>query len=85
MIQSAFLSSFIAQLCLAVLAVAAPIADKASPTTDNENAWQFGHGGGILGIIVLILDIIVISTCDHRRDPCCLRYGHGMDILNYAC
>src|SRR5437667_5362619 len=58
MIHSALLSSFIVQLCLAILAVAAPVGDEALATTDHGNAWQYGTGGGILGLIVLILDII---------------------------
>jgi len=29
--------------------------------TVQSNAWKFGTGGGIIGFIVLILDIIVFS------------------------
>jgi hypothetical protein len=28
----------------------------------HGNAWQYGAGGGVLGFVVLILDIIVWST-----------------------
>ncbi len=44
------------QLFIATLAFAAPVAK----TTDNP--LTYGTSGGILGIIVLILDIIVFST-----------------------
>jgi len=39
-----------------VLALAAPIT-----TTGHGDAWQYGTGGGIIGFIVLILDVMVIS------------------------
>jgi hypothetical protein len=63
MMQNTLLSSVIIQLCMAVLAFAAPIADETLTATGHGNAWQYGTGGGILGFIVLILDIIVIRTC----------------------
>lgn len=47
------------QLCLASLALAAPVA---SEVTTASNTWQYGTGGGIIGFIILILDIIVFST-----------------------
>ncbi|KXT07014.1 hypothetical protein AC578_7202 [Pseudocercospora eumusae] len=46
------------QLCLAALTFAAPIADE-TLTTMKADAWQYGTGGGIVGFIVLILDVIV--------------------------
>lgn len=49
------------QLCLASLTLAAPVAQDVSAATAS-NTWQYGTGGGILGFIVLILDIIVFST-----------------------
>jgi hypothetical protein len=52
-----------AQLLLAAMAMAAPVADQtAITTTAGGNAWQYGTGGGILGLIVLILDIIVFGA-----------------------
>ncbi len=45
------------QLFIATLAFAAPVAK-----TTTDNPLTYGTGGGILGIIVLILDIIVFST-----------------------
>lgn len=46
--------SLLLQLALASLAAAAPV--KA-----QSNSWQYGTGGGIVGLIVFILDIIVIG------------------------
>lgn len=45
------------QLCLAALCSAAPL------STNSSNATQYGTGGGIVGFIVLVLDILVWSTC----------------------
>ncbi|KAI0192232.1 hypothetical protein EV127DRAFT_479761 [Xylaria flabelliformis] len=45
------------QLCLASWAFAAPIADETITTTNTP--WQYGAGGGIIGFIVLVLDLIV--------------------------
>lgn len=53
--------TFLLQLCLAALAFAAPVAQEISANT-IDNSWQYGTGGGIIGFIVLILDIIVFST-----------------------
>lgn len=61
MMQSALLSNLIVQLGLAALAFAAPIADETLTAASHDNAWQYGTGGGILGLIVLILDIIVFG------------------------
>jgi hypothetical protein len=38
------------------LAMAAPM-----ETAQHGNTWQYGTGGGVIGFIVLILDILVIS------------------------
>ena len=48
-------------LCLAALCYAAPMADE-SLSTMSSNATQYGTGGGIVGFIVLVLDILVWST-----------------------
>lgn len=53
--------TFFLQLCLAALAFAAPVAQEISASSVN-NSWQYGTGGGIIGFIVLILDIIVFSS-----------------------
>ncbi len=73
MIQNVLLSGFIAQLWLAVLAIAAPVAEETLRTADHGNAWHYGTGGGIVGLIVLILDIIVFGaykpSIDDLRGP----------------
>ncbi|KAI0474099.1 hypothetical protein GGR56DRAFT_564838 [Xylariaceae sp. FL0804] len=58
MYQHAFFSALL-QLALAALALAAPIADEAFSTAAAAAPWQYGTGGGIIGFIILILDIIV--------------------------
>lgn len=45
------------QLSLMSLASAAPIEAQR-----HGNVWQYGAGGGVLGFIVLVLDIIIFST-----------------------
>lgn len=47
-----FLTVFL-QLLFTSLAVAAPV------HAELENAWQYGAGGGVIGFIVLVLDVIV--------------------------
>ena len=64
------LSSVLLQLCLATLGLAAPVVVQ-SP----KNSWQYGTGGGLLGLVILILDIIVfgkwpLSRPDHPRNAC---------------
>lgn len=56
MLTSAF--NVMLQFMLLGLAAAAPLAGEVA-TSSHGNAWQFGAGGGIIGFIVLILDIIV--------------------------
>ena len=58
MISAAF--SFL-QLCMAAFVIAAPIAADETMTTTGATPWQYGTGGGIIGLIILILDIIVWS------------------------
>ncbi len=57
---STALSVFI-QLCLTTFIAAAPIADE-TMTATKANSWQYGTGGGIVGFIILVLDIIVFSA-----------------------
>jgi hypothetical protein len=52
-----FVISLILQLSLFMLAEAAPI------TAQSAKPWQAGTGGGIIGFIVLVLDIIAWSKC----------------------
>ncbi|KAI3327892.1 hypothetical protein HD806DRAFT_339098 [Xylariaceae sp. AK1471] len=56
MLHNAFY--LVLQLCLATLAFAAPIADDTMKTTAST-PWQYGAGGGIIGFIVLVMDLIV--------------------------
>ncbi|KAI7277903.1 hypothetical protein KC345_g6317 [Hortaea werneckii] len=46
------------QLTLAMLTFAAPIANDPTFSVQSD-AWQYGTGGGIVGFIVLVLDVIV--------------------------
>jgi hypothetical protein len=48
--------SILLQLGLATLGLAAPVSTKSL-----DNSWQYGTGGGLLGLVVLILDIIVFG------------------------
>lgn len=44
--------------------------------TSHGNAWKYGSGGGLIGFIVLILDIIVFSMSRF------IYYGNRADILS---
>ncbi|KAI6788589.1 hypothetical protein KC332_g4406 [Hortaea werneckii] len=46
------------QLALAMLTFAAPVANEPTLSAQSD-AWQYGTGGGIVGFIVLVLDVIV--------------------------
>ncbi|KAI1428831.1 hypothetical protein F5Y12DRAFT_710774 [Xylaria sp. FL1777] len=45
------------QLCLAAWAFAAPLSDETMTTSTAP--WHYGAGGGVIGFIVLVLDLIV--------------------------
>lgn len=47
-----------------ILSVAA--ASGTVSATEHGNAWKFGTGGGVIGFIVLIMDIIVFCMFEHR-------------------
>ena len=67
--MDAILSTLFFQLCLASLGFAAPIADDVKAAT-VDNTWQYGTGGGVLGFVVLILDILVfIEVLKSNRPP----------------
>jgi hypothetical protein len=38
-------------------------ASEVITATGHGNAWKYGSGGGVIGFVVLILDIIVFSMC----------------------
>ncbi|WYZ36097.1 hypothetical protein EsH8_X_000744 [Colletotrichum jinshuiense] len=59
MMQIALSTNLFLQLCFALLAAAAPVTDPTIGAAGHGNTWQYGTGGGILGFIVLVLDIIV--------------------------
>ncbi|KAH8670729.1 hypothetical protein BGZ61DRAFT_537365 [Ilyonectria robusta] len=68
MMQNVLLSTFLCQL-FAVLAFAAPIADDTLSTTGHDNLG-YGTGGGIIGLVILILDIIVVvEVLKSNRPP----------------
>jgi len=47
--------SLLVQFLLFTLTEAAPV------TAQHNNAWKYGASGGVVGFIVLILDLIVFS------------------------
>jgi len=53
-------AAFALFLQFALLSLA--FAEETVSTTVHGNAWKYGSGGGIIGFIVLILDIIVART-----------------------
>ncbi|KAJ0344125.1 hypothetical protein COL154_012476 [Colletotrichum chrysophilum] len=57
MFQTVFSPSLFLQLCFALLVAAAPLDHTLSTT--SQNSWQYGTGGGVIGFVVLVLDIIV--------------------------
>lgn len=65
MFQTVFSPSLFLQLCFALLVAAAPLDPTLSTT--SQNSWQYGTGGGVIGFIVLVLDIIVFSKLFHLR------------------
>jgi hypothetical protein len=52
------------------------MAEETLSTTSPGNAWKYGSGGGIIGFIILILDIIVFST------SCFIRYSDRANTLS---
>lgn len=58
-----FLIAALLELSMFALAEAAPL------TTQSAKPWQAGTGGGIVGFIVLVLDIIAWSKQSPSR--CC--------------
>ncbi|KAL2158698.1 hypothetical protein VTH06DRAFT_4180 [Thermothelomyces fergusii] len=57
--------TIVLQLCFASIGLAAPVS-----TETMDNTWQYGTGGGLVGLIVLILDIIVfVEVLKSSRTP----------------
>ncbi|EFQ36776.1 hypothetical protein CGRA01v4_13727 [Colletotrichum graminicola] len=71
--RNTVLTQFLLQICFALLAVAAPVSDPALGTAVHGNTWQYGTGGGILGFIVLVLDIIVFLEVLKSNRPVSLK------------
>ena len=73
MTQLFALSTLLAQLWLVFLAAAAPVADDIVSSTSHAHAWEYGTSGGIIGVIVLILDLIVFGRSTRQAEgalPC---------------
>ncbi|KAK1976848.1 hypothetical protein LZ30DRAFT_692593 [Colletotrichum cereale] len=84
MMKNVPLTQFLLQLCLALLAVAAPISNPTLETAAHGNTWQYGTGGGILGFVVLVLDIIVFRTyplLSSKSVLCPNRAPHLVEVL----
>lgn len=57
--------SLLLQFALFAVSLAAPVSVDAV----HDNAWKFGTGGGVVGFVVLILDILVfIEVLNSNRD-----------------
>ncbi|KAK5072185.1 hypothetical protein LTS08_000718 [Lithohypha guttulata] len=64
------------QLALASMALAAP-----TMHVEKANAWQYGTGGGIVGFVVLILDLIVIIEVLQSTRPVSHKVGWSLLIF----
>lgn len=61
MASNILFSSILVQLFWTALSLAAPVGDEKLAATDVGNTWTYASSGGVIGFIVLILDIIVFS------------------------
>lgn len=48
-------------LLINLLLVSFALAEETVAATQHGNAWKYGTGGGVVGFIILILDIMVFS------------------------
>lgn len=55
-------TALLLQTLLPLLTFAAPLTTSSDELHITDNAANYGTGGGILGFIVLVLDILVWST-----------------------
>ncbi|KAK7214027.1 hypothetical protein V2G26_021205 [Clonostachys chloroleuca] len=68
MMTNFFLSAVLCQL-MAALVFAAPVAEDAVKVA-NKDAIGYGAGGGFIGVVVLILDIItIVEILKSNRPP----------------
>ncbi|KAK3685239.1 hypothetical protein B0T22DRAFT_482224 [Podospora appendiculata] len=66
--QNTLVANFAVQLWLAALAMAAPVEQQI--TAQKTDAWQYGTGGGIVGLFVLVVDILVfLEVLKSNRAP----------------
>jgi len=60
----------IQSLLFNLLLVSFAMAEETVSATGHGNAWKFGTGGGVLGFVVLVLDIIVfMEVLKSNRPP----------------
>jgi hypothetical protein len=52
----------LSQILINLSLLAFAMAEETLKTTGHGDAWKYGSGGGVIGFIVLILDILVFST-----------------------
>lgn len=45
------------------------MAEETFIATTHGNAWKYGSGGGVIGLIVLVLDVIAFSTSPAPFSP----------------
>jgi len=64
------IQSILLQLLLTCIAIAAPVSTGDNTLHATGNAIGYGTGGGIVGLIVLILDVLVfIEVLKSNRPP----------------
>jgi len=68
------LNMFLQFSLLSLFSLSFAMAEETLSTSSHGHAWRYGSGGGIIGFIILILDIIVFST------SCFIHHG---DRANY--
>ncbi|EPE24923.1 hypothetical protein GLAREA_11504 [Glarea lozoyensis ATCC 20868] len=59
----------LAQLLINFSLLAFAMAEETLTATTHGNAWKYGSGGGLIGFIVLILDILVFMELLKSNRP----------------
>ncbi|KUJ17098.1 uncharacterized protein LY89DRAFT_685052 [Mollisia scopiformis] len=60
----------IQQILLNLFLVSLAMAEETVSTSQHGNAWKYGTGGGLLGFVILILDIMVfMEVLKSNRPP----------------
>ncbi|KAK6352086.1 hypothetical protein TWF730_008917 [Orbilia blumenaviensis] len=70
---------FILTALLSSLALAAPVSDEI--ITIQENAWGYGAGGGIVGLIIFILDVLVFIELFKSSRPASHKILWGLFVF----